>query len=122
MRILGTVTVLVVKPVASHPRKKRALEGHRPENPQRKLDRTDSLKRAMREETVEPGGYADHGEQIHPGKQSEVNPAQTPPPNQNGSGHQTNERDGHSDERPEARIACGINKGCRTRELRKQTR
>lgn len=70
--------------VVGHPRDDRALRSHRTEYGKQVLHGFRRLKRTVGKQTVEPDGYPDRGEHVHPRSDDQIGGADEPVPEKRG--------------------------------------
>jgi hypothetical protein len=92
MGIPGCVAVLVVAPMHGDPLQERALDGHRAENGQHKLDDSIGFKGSVGKQSVVADGDSDGRQYIHSQQQRAINPMKAPPPKQNDDDREAKKR------------------------------
>ena len=79
-------------PVVPHPTRHGALEGERTRDRQRDLQGSAGDVGVVREEAVVAGAQAQHGDEVHPGEQRDMEPADVTTPQRRQCDQRTEER------------------------------
>ena len=92
MGVFVRVAVLVVTPMHGDPFQERALDGHRAEDGQYKLDHPIGFEGPVGKQSMVADGDSHGRQRIHPQQQAAIDPMEAPAPKGNDDGHEAKKR------------------------------